>query len=108
MLALLLSLQPPTQGRAQSRSAVTGQGRALGTGLLGVAAWCFPQLGPAVLWSASGLTFTSWTWLLPGAQVYKQKANRANKNIISLVFESAAPDVLGWEWGGGAAKLVGA
>lgn len=45
------------------------------------------------------LTFTSRTcfgiWLLPGAQVYKQKTNKVNKNIISLV-------------GGGGAEAAGA
>lgn len=88
-------------------------GRAVRTCPLGAAAWCFPQLGPGpvVLWSASGLTFTSrtclWICLLPGVQVYKQKTNRANKNIISLMLESAAPDVLGGQ-GGDAAEPVGA
>lgn len=85
----------PHPGLGTEQKCCNRAGQAFGTGLLGVAAGCFPQLGPVVLWSASGLTFTSWTWLLPGAQVYKQKTNRANKNIISLVLESAAPDVLG-------------
>lgn len=104
MLALPLPPQPPAPDWAQRRSAVTVQ---VGTGPLGVVAWCFPQLGPGpvVLWSASGLTFTSqtclWIGLLPGAQLYKQKTNRANKNMISLVLESAAPDA----WGDGEGVL---
>lgn len=44
--------------------------------------------------------------ILSGDQVYKQKTSRANKNIISVESESAAPDVLQYE--GVAAEPTGA
>lgn len=104
MTGLPLSPSLPL-GLGTKEKRYSGTGQSCRVWAIGDGSLVFSPAGPRLLglWSASQLTFMSqtctWIWLLPGAQVYKQKTSRANKNIISLVFESAAPDVSGGRGG---------